>query len=427
MKRIIALLAILCLLMSAACAESILPGLKTTDQILYAPSLRGVSALETPTPSSGNNGTKDYAYRGVSIDTYEAFSLALAKAGYQVDATETDEESGNVITDVSFSGITLKIVYNPDNETMKITYPKGVLPSPDSETDQSIVQDASAAEGILPVIGIRYAPSVSQVSFLADDNPKALPSGAQQYHYQPFEPVIYERFGAKLGEAGYSLVSSEEDQEKGELAIVVARDNIEMTLHYNSESSWMKVDYPQRVKPAEGDLNEYTIPITVDEIFEATQSGVVASVTNVTTVEKYTEDWKQVTPFFTRTDSSTYYAETDDEVFLWLSFLEDNQSADFSSRCPWGSITVRLITGETEIIYGKTYSGASSRVGYVNTRSGANEPIAPQTQASYQCVFEIPRTEFDAAEKIYAEIVSRDYAYKYVMCIRGENGQLKQD
>lgn len=176
MKRIIAVLAVLCLLMPAACAESILPGLKTTDQILYAPALRGVSELETPTPSSGSNGTKDYAYRGVSLDTYEAFSLALAKAGYLVDATETDEESGNVTTDVSYSEIKLKIVYNPDNETMKVTYPKGVLPSPDSEVDQSIVQDDSATEGILPVNGVRYAPSISQVSFLPDSDPDALAS-----------------------------------------------------------------------------------------------------------------------------------------------------------------------------------------------------------------------------------------------------------
>ena len=427
MKKIIVLFAILCLLMPAAYAESILPGLKTTDRILYAPALRSVSELETPTPSSGSNSTKDYAYRSVSLDTYDAFSLALARAGYLLDATETDEESGNVTTDVSYSEIKLKIVYNPDNETMKVTYPKGVLPSPDSETDQSLVRDASAAEGILPVIGVRYAPSISQVSFLMDSNPDALPSGAQQYHYQPFSPVIYERFGAKLGEAGYSLVSAEEGQGKGEQVIVVAKDNIELTLHYNGESSWMKVDYPQRVKPAESDLAEYTKAIVVGDVYEVTQSGVAASVTNVTTVSQYTEDWRSVTPWFTRTDSSTYYAETDDEVFLWMSFLEDNQSADFSSRTPWGSISVRLITGDSEISYHGKYSGASSRVGYANTRSNANEPIAPQTSASYQCVFEIPRAEFDAAEEIYAEIVSRDYAYQYVMCIRGENGQLKQE
>ena len=427
MKRIIAVFAILCLLMPASYAESILPELKMTDQILYAPALRGVSELETPTPSSGSNSTKDYAYRNVSLDTYDAFSLALARAGYLLDATETDEESGNVTTDVSYSEIKLKIVYNPDNETMKITYPKGVLPSPDSATDQTIVQDASAAEGILPVIGVRYAPSISQVSFLTDSDPDALASGAQQYNYSPFQPVIYERFGAKLGEEGYSLVSAEEDETKGEQIIVVAKDNIELTLHYDSESARMKVDYPQRVKPAESDLTEYTRPIAIDEVFEVTQSGVVASVTNVTTVAQYTEDWRSVTPWFTRTDSSTYYAETDNEVFLWMSFLLNNQSADFSSRTPWGSISVRMITGETEKTYAKTYSGASSRVGYVNTRSGANEPIAPQTSASYQCVFEIPRAEFDAAEEIYAEIVSRDYAYKYVMCIRGENGQLKQE
>ena len=40
MKRIVALLICLCLLTSAAYAESILPGLKMTDKILYAPALR---------------------------------------------------------------------------------------------------------------------------------------------------------------------------------------------------------------------------------------------------------------------------------------------------------------------------------------------------------------------------------------------------
>ena len=137
----------------------------------------------------------------------------------------------------------------------------------------------------------------------------------------------------------------EEDEAKGEQIIVVAKDNIGLTLHYNSESARMKVDYPQRVKPAESDLAEYTKPIAIDEIFEVTQSGVAASVTNVTTVAQYTEDWRSVTPWFTRTDSSTYYAEENDEVFLWMSFLLNNESADFSSRSPWGTISVRLITG----------------------------------------------------------------------------------
>ena len=105
MKRIIAVFVCFCVLMSAACAESILPGLKTTGEIRYAPALRSVSEQETPTPSNENNGKKGYTYRAVSLDAYEAFSLALARAGYQLDATETDEESGNATMDVSFSEI----------------------------------------------------------------------------------------------------------------------------------------------------------------------------------------------------------------------------------------------------------------------------------------------------------------------------------
>lgn len=427
MKRIVAVLVSLCLLMSAAYAGSILPGLKSTDGILYAPALRSVSALETPTPSNEGNGEKKYAYKGVSLDTFEAFSLALARSGYVLDASETEEESGNVITDISSSDIRLKIVYNPDNEAMTITYPKGVLPSPDSATDSSIVLDASIAKGILPEIGIKYAPSISQVSFLNDSSPDALASGGQQYSYRPLQPIIYERFSAKLGEEGYSLVSAEQDDEKNEQVIVVAKDGIELTLHYNNEESWMNIDYPQRVKPAVSDLSEYTGTLLVDDVYNVTQSGVSASVTCVTTVAQYTEDWKQVTPWFTRTDSSTYIAEENDQVFLWMSFLEDNQSADFTSRCPYSRLSVKLIAGGTETVYNVRYDGASSSVGYVNTRSGANEPIAPQTQAAYQCVFEIPRVEFEAAEEIYAEIVTRDYAYKYVMCVKGENGQLKQE
>ncbi len=427
MKRIVAVIISLCLMMSAAYAGSILPELKTTDKILYAPALRSVSSLETPTPSNEGSGIKGYAYRSVSLNTFEAFSLALAQAGYGLDASETDEESGNVTMDVSCSDIKLKIVYNPDNETMTITYPKGVLPSFDSATDKSIIQDASVAKGILPEIGVKYAPSIAQVSFLSDSQPDALASGAQQYSYSPLQYVIYERFSAKLGEEGYSLVSVEQDEQNNEQIIVVAKDGIELTLHYDNEQERMRIDYPQRVKPAESDLSEYTKPLTVDDVFEVNQGGVTAKVTEVTTVTQYTEDWRQVTPWFTRSSSSTYKAETDDEVFLWMSFTEDNQSADFSSRCPYSSLIVRLVTGDTETRYKTQYSGASSRVGYVNTRSGSNEPIAPQTQASYQCVFEIPRAEFEAAEEIYAEIVTRDYAYKYVMCIRGENGQLKQE
>ena len=425
MKRIAAVLICLCLIVSAACADSILPGLKTTDKIIYAPALRSVSGLETPTPSNEGSGKKDYSYRGVSLDTFEAFSLALARAGYALDASETDEESGNVTMNVSCDDIKLKIIYNPDNETLRITYPKGVLPSVDSASDKTLVKDASAAKGILPEIGVKYAPSVSQVSFLNDSSPDALANGAQQYSYSPFTPTVYERFSAKLGEEGYSLVSVAQEENSDEQIIVVAKDGIELTLHYNGESSRMKVDYPQRVKPATGDLSQYTKTLVVGDVYDVTQSGVTAVVTTVTTVEKYTEDWRQVTPWFTRTDSSTYVAKDREAAFLWLSFSEDNQSADFSSRCPYSGLKVKMITGGEEKYYNIQYDGASSRVGYVNTRSSANEAIAPQTKASYQCVFEIPIAEFEAAEEIYAEFYSRDYAYKYVMCIRGENGQLK--
>ena len=427
MKRFAAVFMCLCLLISSACATSILPSLGTVEKILYAPALRSVSALETPTPSDKGSGNKDYSYRGVSLDTFEAFSLELARAGYVLVASETEEESGNVTTDISCSDIKLKIVYNPDNESMTITYPKGVLPSPDSATDKSIIQDASIDKGILPEIGVKYAPSIPQISFLNDNDPDALESGAQQYSYSPFQPIIYERFSAKLGEEGYSLVSAEQDEEKNEQIIVVANGDIELTLHYLGNESRMKVDYPQRVKPATGDLSEYIRTLAVDDVYEVTQAGVTASVTCVTTVSQYTEDWRQVTPWFTRSSSSTYKAETDDKVFLWMSFLEKNQSADFASRCPYSSLSVKLITGETETSHKVQYDGASSRVGYVNTRSGANEPIAPGTEASYQSVFEIPRTEFEAADEIYVEFFSKDYAYKYVVCIRGENGQLKQD
>ena len=427
MKKITAILLCFCLLMSAACAESILPGLKTTEAIRYAPALRSVSAFETPQPSNESNSNKLYTYRGVSLDTFEAFSLALARAGYALDAAETDEESGNVTIHISCADIKLKIVYNPDNESLSITYPKGVLPSPDAATDKSIVQDASAAKGILPEIGVKYAPSVSQISFLDDSSPKTLAGGAQQYTYSPFQPLLYERFGAKLGEEGYTLVSAEQDEQNKEQVIVVAKDGVELTLHYSSENARMKVDYPQRVKPAAGDLAEYTRRIVIDDVYDVNQAGIKGSVTCVTTVAQYTEDWRQVTPWFTRTDSSTYYAEKENEVFLWLSFLENNQSADFASRAPFSALKVQLITGEEEIWYSARYGGASSRVGYVNTRSSANEPIAPQTQASYQCVFEIPHAEFDAADEIYVEFCSKDYAFKYVMCIRGENGQLKEE
>ena len=427
MKRFIAAFAILCLLTASASAGSILPSLGTADQILYAPALRGVSELETPTPSDRGGGDKEYSYNGVSLNIFEAFSLALARAGYALDASETEEESGNINSEVSGSGIRLKIVYNPDNERMTVIYPKGVLPSPDEATDTSLIRDASMAEGILPANIVRFAPSIPQVSFLTAGSPTALPSGGQRYTFKPVKPVIYERYSAKLGEEGYALISAEQDEGTGGQVLVVGKGNIELTLRYNSGEEKMMIDYPQRVRPAEGDLSEYTRPLVVDEVFDTGRSGLKASVTTVTTVSQYTEDWRQSTPWFTRTSSSTYKAETDDEVFLWMSFLTDNQSADFTSRYPYSSLNVKLITEGTETSHKCTYNGASSRVGYVNTRSSANGPIAPQTQAGFQSVIEIPRAEFEAAEELYAEIITCDYAWKYVVCIRGENGQLKQE
>ncbi len=433
MKRTVALLLCLALLISAvfavsASAGSILPVLGTAKKILYAPALRAVSALETPEPTQGNGGKKDYYYRSVGLDAFDAFSLALAQAGYALDSSATDEETGNITSEISCSDIKLTVVYNPDNETMTVTYPKGVLPSPDEETDQSLVRNASAAEGILPGNIVKYAPSISQISFLDVNKPTTLSGGGQQYSFRPVWPEIYERFSVKLGDEGYSLVSAEQDEEKGEQVLVVAKDSIQLTLHYsNEEPATMKIDYPRRVKPAEDGPSEYVVPLVVDEVFEVARAGVKATVTGVTTVSQYTEDWRQVTPWFTRTSSSTYKAETDDEVFLWMSFVEDNQSADFTDRTPFSSLNVKLVTGGEEKAYRVQYHGASSRVGYVNTRSTANGDIAPQTQAAYQCVFEIPRAEFEAADEIYAEIISREYTYKYVMCIRGENGQLKQE
>ena len=249
MRKLSLTLALLLALLLAipASAEGILPVLQTpppeiTETVSFH---RVMNQSSTPSANTSSDGGYYYNYTGVSYDTYLDFGRALAQEGFSLSGIEQSEDgTGAIIVTVSKDAASLTIRYNADTRGLTITYPPRVL-AEEVNPDSPYVIDESQAS-ILPEL--TQAISLHAVTGLSRPDPELRSDGGYVYKYYSVPYAAYARFSQKLGEEGFSLVSSEKTEDGYDRA-VVTDGTVELIIDYHQDDQYARVYYPQFAHP----------------------------------------------------------------------------------------------------------------------------------------------------------------------------------
>lgn len=280
MRKLFALVLALALLAGAfASAEGILPVLQTpVPQITEAVSYHYFRNIETPTANL-KDGSYYYSYSGIEYSDYLLFGQALAQEGYTLTGSETAEDgTGAVIATVEKAGVaTLKIRYYDDKQALTVYYPPSVE-AMEADQDHPYAIDGTLTS-VLPelkqMISLHAATWIRRPS---EENVKQRKEGGYQYYYSYVPYAAYRRFSIKLGEAGYTLVSSGKTENGQDMAVVTDGED-EITIVYAQENMVAFVSYPpsaharDRAFPEDYDIVRDGEPFSLGDNITATITG----------------------------------------------------------------------------------------------------------------------------------------------------------
>ena len=246
MRKLTFALALLLILLPVfgAFAEGILPVLQTpppeiTEAISYH---RAMNKDSTPSASTSGDGRYYYEYSSVTYRNYLDFGRALAQEGFALSQfTHLDNGTGALDVSVTKDTATLEIIYNQDTRYLKITYSPRVLAQEVDPENPYQIDEAQAS--ILPEL--EQVISLHAITGLSWNTPDLVSEGGgYRYHYYDVPYSAYTRFSAKLGEAGFTLVSSERTEDGYDRA-VVSDGKVQLTIDYHQENLDAYVYYPQ--------------------------------------------------------------------------------------------------------------------------------------------------------------------------------------
>ena len=246
MRKLFVALALLLIpmLFVGALAEGILPVLQTPPpEIIEVISYhRAMNKDSTPSASTTDDGGYLYEYSSVTYKDYLDFGRALAQEGFALSQiTPVDDGTGAVDVCVTKDTATLEILYNEDRQSMKVSYSPRVLalevdPEHPYEIDASQVSILPELEQVISLHAVTGC-SYSSFDFVSD-------GGGYRYHYYDVPYAAYARFSVKLGEAGFTLVSTEKTEDGYDRA-VVTDGKFQLTVDYHQEDRDLYVYYPE--------------------------------------------------------------------------------------------------------------------------------------------------------------------------------------
>ena len=245
-KFTLSLILIAALLLAAvAGAEGILPVLQTPPpEITEAISYHAMTGKDAPTPSVYGD-TYCYEYSSIAHAGYTRFGRLLAQEGFALADFET-ETDGTVNSTVSNGTVELKLSYNQHDSQLSVTYPPRVV-AQEADPENPIAVDP-AVESILPALV--QVPGLTSVAFPSGYRDSVLEDGSSRYYYYNMNYAMYERYSLKLGEEGFTLVSSEVLEDGANRAVVTDGEN-ELTLDYYMDDNHLYITYPPNTCPRE--------------------------------------------------------------------------------------------------------------------------------------------------------------------------------
>ena len=246
-------LALALLFAVGANAEGILPVLQTpppeiTETISWH---RVFNYGSTPSASTTSDGCYYYTYDPVPYASYQKFGQALAQEGYALSGIEAGEDTCEFDAICTKGTTTLTLRYNPHYRKLTVTYSPRVLaeeanaevPYVIDESQTSILPELPQVISLHAITGLDRPYDVNKVE------------DGYQYSYYGVPYAAYARFSVKLGEAGFSLVSSEKTEEGYDRA-VVTDGQTQLTIDYDQESEYAYITYPMHAFPRDRSLDD---------------------------------------------------------------------------------------------------------------------------------------------------------------------------
>ena len=312
---LLTLLLALALLSACACAEGILPVLQTPPPELTE-TLSFHQALnfdDTPSASTTGEGGYRYTYAGVGYAAYQKFGQALAQEGFALTSSEADDE-GTLYCAAAKDGVTLQLDYNCHTQYLNVTYPPRVL-AKEADAESPYIIDAGAASILPPIPQVISLPAVTGSGY----GTVSRVEDGYSYSYYSIPYECYARFSVKLGEAGFSLVSSGKTDEGYDRA-VVTDGQTQLTIDYDQEGRHAWVTYPVDVCPRVASRYDDYEPVAVGDAIPLAEN-VTARITGWEKVDYYVtyyydNNWIPFAKYFDSTMATT------DEIQRVLVYFE---------------------------------------------------------------------------------------------------------
>ena len=221
---------------------------------------RMMNASRTPTAESIGEGRYRYEYTDVDHARYLKFGRALAQEGFALTDSAVTED-GAMEARVSNGDAELALTYNPFYHSLRVIYPLGTL-AEEANGESRYTVDASQ-ESLLPAMAQTISMhAVTGLTFTSPDRVE----GGYRYDYYGVPYECYALFSVKLGEAGFSLVSSEKTEEGLDRA-VVSDGAVTLILDYDQDNKYAYVTYPVDVSPRDAALfDDFTAIRTGDTV-----------------------------------------------------------------------------------------------------------------------------------------------------------------
>jgi len=407
MRKLFVALALLLIpmLFVGALAEGILPVLQTPPpEIIEVISYhRAMNKDSTPSASTTDDGGYLYEYSSVTYKDYLDFGRALAQEGFALSQiTPVDDGTGAVDVCVTKDTATLEILYNEDRQSMKVSYSPRVLalevdPEHPYEIDASQVSILPELEQVISLHAVTGC-SYSSFDFVSD-------GGGYRYHYYDVPYAAYARFSVKLGEAGFTLVSSEKTEDGYDRA-VVSDGNVTLTLDYDQEAKRAIVTYPLDASPRDAaKYGDYT-PVGAGDRIELNE-GLTATVIGWKKVDQYVtyyydNNW---IPFAKYCDSEYPSGNGVQQVLVTFE-IENERPEDLVTSSLLSGLQVYCDGDEVWCSCGELTSEASFSI-------DGDDRLRPKEKITFAVGFGLTDEQAAHPENLAITFTDRNYALRY--------------
>jgi len=360
---------------------------------------RAMNKTYPPDGKSYSEGRWGYEYSDVDHDHYLKFGRALAQEGFALTGSEATEDGGIMAT-VSDGKVELELTYNPFTHGLRVIYPLGMLAQEINTHERYAIDPARAT--LLPEL--KQTISLHAATGKGFTTPDRV-NGGYRYIYYDVPYPAYARFSVKLGEAGFTLVSSEKTEDGYDRA-VVSDGNVTLTLDYDQEAKRAIVTYPLDASPRDAaKYGDYT-PVGAGDRIELNE-GLTATVIGWKKVDQYVtyyydNNW---IPFAKYCDSEYPSGNGVQQVLVTFE-IENERPEDLVTSSLLSGLQVYCDGDEVWCSCGELTSEASFSI-------DGDDRLRPKEKITFAVGFGLTDEQAAHPENLAITFTDRNYALRY--------------